>query len=113
VLLDLFSRNAWSVPIAGLNYLNESGKFILCGRFHATCFSRYRMLIRNVNVNIKLTRAPEFVCLLGNRYDNKAGINVLNAVLCVAEGELKPLLLAAHSYVFGINRQSYYAMTRT
>jgi hypothetical protein len=71
------------------------------------------MLISSVNVNIKLTRAPEFVFLLGNRDDNKAGINVLDAIICVAEGELKPLLLAAHSNILGIKRQSHYAVTRT
>jgi hypothetical protein len=71
------------------------------------------MLISSVNMNIKLTLAPEFFCLLGNRDDNKAGIKSLDAIHCVAEGELKPLLLAAHSNILGMKRQAHNAVTRT
>jgi hypothetical protein len=111
VLLDIFSRNAWSVPATGLNYLNESGKFVLCGRLHAACFNRNRTVISSVNVNNKLTRRPEFFCLVGNRCDNKASTTILDAILCVAEGELWPLLLAAYYNVLGITRQAHCGVT--
>jgi hypothetical protein len=64
-------------------------------------------------MNIILTRRPEFVCLLGNRDDKKAGVKILDAFLCFAEGELKPILLAADSNFFSIKWQSHYAVTHT
>jgi hypothetical protein len=113
LILDLFLGNAWSVPVTGLNYLKESGKFVLYERIHVACFNRYRMVSSNVNVNIKLTWSREFFCLLGNGDKSKAGIKKLYVFLCVGEDELKVFLLAALSNVFGIKKQSHYAVTRT
>jgi hypothetical protein len=71
------------------------------------------LVLSSVVVKIKITRRPEFLCLLGNRGDNKAVTKILDEILCVAEGDLKRLLLAASYNVFGITRQAHYGVKRT
>ena len=49
------------------------------------------MLINGVNMNIKLTRAPEAVYLLAPSDDTKLHIKNLDATLFINQVELKPL----------------------
>ena len=42
-----------------LNCLSDSQTLGLCGRFHADFFNSDKMLINDVDMNVKLTRAPE------------------------------------------------------
>jgi hypothetical protein len=59
-----------------LNHLNESKTIELYGRLHADLFNSDRMLINGVDMNIKLTRAPE--------------AKIIDATLFVTQVELKP-----------------------
>jgi len=55
------------------------------------------MLINGVDMNIKLTRAPEAFYLFGPSDDTKLRIKILDATLFITHVELKPPLLLAHS----------------
>jgi len=48
------------------------------------------MLIHGVDMNIKLTRAPESFYLLVPSDDTKLSIKILDATLFITEIELKP-----------------------
>jgi hypothetical protein len=61
------------------------------------------MLINGVDMNIKLTRAPEAFYLLGPS----------DATLFVTQVELKPPLLLAHANVLGMKRKAHYPVTHT
>jgi hypothetical protein len=71
------------------------------------------MLINGVDMNIKLTRAPEAFYLLGASGDTKLHIKILDTTLFVTQVELKPRLLLAHANVLGIKRITYYPVTHT
>jgi hypothetical protein len=74
-----------------LNYLGKSQTIELYGRLHADLFNSDRMLINGVDMNIKLTRAPEAFYLLGPSDDTKLRIKILDATLFITQVELKPL----------------------
>jgi hypothetical protein len=73
-----------------LNHLNESKTIEVYGRLHADLFNSDRMLINGVDMNIKLTRAPEAFYLLGPTDDAKVRVKILDAALFVTQVELKP-----------------------
>ena len=50
---------------------------VLFGRLHADLFNSDKMLINGVDMNIKLTRAPEGFYLLAPSDDNKLRIKIL------------------------------------
>jgi hypothetical protein len=62
------------------------------------------MLINDVDMNIKLTRAPETFYLLGPSDDAKLRITISDATLFVTQIELKTPLLLAHANVLGMKR---------
>jgi hypothetical protein len=66
------------------------------------------MLIIGVDMNIKLTRAPEAFYLLGPSDDAKVRIKILYATLFVTQVKLKPPLLLAHANVLGYKRKAHY-----
>jgi len=70
------------------------------------------MLINDVDMNIKLTRAPDAVYLLAPSDDNKVRIKILDATLFITQVELKPPLLLAHANVLGMKRKAHYPVTR-
>ena len=49
-----------------LNYLSDGETLELYGRLHANLFNSDKMLINGVDMNVKLTRAPEAFLLLGS-----------------------------------------------
>jgi hypothetical protein len=61
------------------------------GRLHADLFNSDKMLINGVDMNIKLTRAPESFYLSAPSDDNKVRIKILDANIFVSQIELKPL----------------------
>jgi len=71
------------------------------------------MLINGVDMNIKLTRAPEGSYLLAPSDDNKLRIKILDATLFINQIELKPPLLLAHASVLGMKRKAHYLVTHT
>jgi hypothetical protein len=71
------------------------------------------MLINGVDMNIKLTRAPEAFYLLGSSDDAKLRIKILDATHFVTEIKLKPPLLLAHANVLGMKRKAHYPVTHT
>jgi hypothetical protein len=71
------------------------------------------MLINGVDMNIKLTRAPEAFYLLGTSDDAKVRIKILDATLFVTQVELKPPLLLAHANVLGMKRKEHLPVTHT
>jgi hypothetical protein len=62
-----------------LNYLSEGQSIEMYGRLHADLFNSDRMFINDVDMNIRLTRAPEAFYLLGTTYDVKVRIKILDA----------------------------------
>ena len=67
------------------------------------------MLINGVDMNIKLTRAPESFYLLAPSDDVKVRIKILGR----SHVELKPPLLLAHANVLGMKRKAHYPVTHT
>jgi hypothetical protein len=57
-----------------LNYLGNNQTIGLYERLHADLFNSDRMLINGVDMNIKLTRAPEAFYLLASSCDTKVRI---------------------------------------
>jgi hypothetical protein len=55
------------------------------------------MLINRVDMNIKLTPAPEAFYLLALSDDSKFLIKIIYATLFITQVELKPPLLLAHA----------------
>ena len=96
-----------------LNYLSKSQTVELYGRLHADLFNTDRMLINGVDMNIRLTRAPEAFYLLGPEDDPKVRIKILDATLFITQIELKPPLLLAHANVLGMKRKAHYPVTHT
>ena len=70
------------------------------------------MLINGVDLNIKLTRAPEAFYLLARSDDNKLGIKIIDATLFITQVGLKPPLLT-HANVLGMKRKAHYTVTNT
>jgi len=96
-----------------LNYLNEGHTLELYGRLHADLFNSDKLLINGVDMNVKLTRAPEAFYLLAPTDDTKVRIKILDATLFVTQVELKPPLLLAHANVLGMERKAHYPVTHT
>ena len=71
------------------------------------------MLINGVDMNIKLTRAPEAFYLLATSDDRKLRIKILDDTLFITPVELKPPLLLAHANVLAMKRKSHYPVTHT
>ena len=71
------------------------------------------MLNNGVDMNIKLTRAPEAFYLLAPSDDMKVRIKILDAVLFITQVELKPPLLVAHANVLGMKRKAHYPVTHS
>jgi len=71
------------------------------------------MQINGVDINVKLTRAPDAYFLLAPSADNKVRIDILDATLYVTQVELKPHLLPTHGYVLGMKRKAHYPVTHT
>jgi len=71
------------------------------------------MLIKGVDMNIKLTRAPESFYLLAPSDDVKVRIKILEATLFITQVELKPPLLLAHANVLGMKCKAHYPVTHT
>jgi len=59
-----------------LNYLSNGKTLELYGRVHADLFNSDKMLINGVDMNIKLTRAPEAFYFLAPSDDNKVRIKI-------------------------------------
>ena len=74
------------------SYYLRNGKILeLYWRLHADFFNSDKMLINGVDINIKLTRAPESFYLGGPSGDNKVRIKILYDTLFITQAELKPL----------------------
>jgi len=71
------------------------------------------MVINDVDMKTKLTRAPDAFDLLAPSDDNKVRIKILNATLFITEVELKPPLLLAHANDLGMKRNTHYPVTHT
>jgi len=71
------------------------------------------MLINGVDMNIKLTRAPEAYYLLAPSDDNNVRIKILDATIFITQVELKPSLLLAHANVLGMKRKAHYSAIHT
>jgi hypothetical protein len=71
------------------------------------------MLINGVDMNVRLTRAPEAFYLLGTTDDAKVRIKIMDATLFLTQVEFKPLLLLAHANVLGMKRKVHYPITHT
>ena len=69
------------------------------------------MPINDVDMNIRLIRAPEAFYLLGPTDDNKVGIKILDATLFVTQIEIKPPLLLAHASDLDMKRKALYPFT--
>jgi hypothetical protein len=76
--------------ILRLIYLSNCQTIELYGRLHAGLFNSDRMLINGLDMNIKLTRAPEAFCLLAPLDDNKIRIKILVAAVVVTRNKLTP-----------------------
>jgi hypothetical protein len=83
----------------------------LYGRLHADLFNSDRLLLNGVDMNIKLTRAPEAFYLLGPSDDSKVRIKIMDATLFLTQVELKPPLLLAHANVLAMKRKALYPVT--
>ena len=81
------------------NYLSNVKNLELYGRLRADVFNSDKMLINCVDINIKVTRAPDAFYLLGPSDVNKVSIKILDATLFITQVELKLHLLLAHANV--------------
>ena len=75
--------------VTQLKYLRNCQTIKLHGRLHADLFISDKMLINAVDMNIKLTCAPETFYLLAPSDDIKLRIKILDANLFVTQVELK------------------------
>jgi len=71
------------------------------------------MLINAVDMNIKLTYAPEAFYLLAPSEENKLRIKIIDAALFITQVVLKPPLLLAHANILGMKPKAYYPVTNT
>ena len=90
-----------------LNFLSNSKTIELYGIFRADLFNSDKMLINGVDMNIKLTRAPEAFYNLVPSDDTKLRIKILDATHFVTQVEFKPSLLLAHANVLGMKRKAH------
>jgi len=74
-----------------LHFLSNCKILELYGIIHADVFSSNIVLINGVDINIKLTRAPESSYLLASSDDNILRFKILDALLFITQVELKPL----------------------
>jgi len=94
-----------------LNYLSSVNTIELYGRLHDDLFNSDKMIINGVDMNIKLTRAPESFYLLSHSDDSKVRIKILDATLFITQAELKHPLLLAHANVLAMQRKGHYPLT--
>lgn len=76
--------------ILRLIYLSNCQTIELCGRLHAGLFNSNRMLINVLDMNIKVTRAPEAFYPLAPLDDTKIRIKILVATVFVTRNKLTP-----------------------
>jgi len=76
-----------------------------------TCSVPIKMLINGLDMNIKLTRAPEAFYLLAPSDDNKVRIKILDATPFNTQVELNAPFLLAHANVLGMKRKAHYPVT--
>jgi hypothetical protein len=99
---------------ARLAFLNNSQTVELVGRIHADLFNSDRMLLNGVDLDIKLTRAPEAFYLMGPSNDTKVRIKIENATLYIDQAEIKPPILEAHTKALAVkNHKAHYPITHT
>jgi len=96
-----------------LNYFSNNKTIELYGRLHADLLNSDRMLINGVDMNIKLTSAPEAFHLLAPSDDTKLRIKILDATLFITQVELKTPLLLPRANVLGTKRKAHYPVTHT
>ena len=68
-----------------LNYLSSSQTLELYGRFHANLFNSDKKLFNGVDMNIKLTCAPETFYLLATSYDTKVCMKILDVTIFITQ----------------------------
>jgi len=73
-----------------INYLSNGSNIELYGMLHADLFNSVKMLTNGVDMNIKLTRAPESFRLLAPSDNNKVRVKISDATLFITQTELKP-----------------------
>jgi hypothetical protein len=78
-----------------LKFLNNSQTVELMGRLHGDLFNSDKMLINSVDMNIKLTRAPEAFYLLGPSDDTKVRIKIEDAIIVQLSSVVE------HSFISG------------
>jgi hypothetical protein len=96
-----------------LKCIGNSQTVELYGRLHADLFNSDKMLINGVDINIKMTRAPEAFYLLAPNDHTKVRIKILDVTVFINQVELKPPLLLAHANVLAMNRKAHYPVTHT
>ena len=93
-----------------LTYLSKCQTLELYGRLEVDLFNSDRMLINDVFVNIRLTRAPEALYLLGPSHEHMVHINILTLLLCCLYLVKDPLL--PHADVLCMKRKAHYHFTQ-
>jgi hypothetical protein len=97
-----------------LKFLNNSQTIQLSGRLHGDLFNSDRMLLNGVDMNIKLTRAPEALYLLGPTDDTKVRVMIEDATLHVTQAELKSPVLVSHTKVLAVKKEkAHYPITHS
>jgi hypothetical protein len=97
-----------------LAFLNNSKTITLSGKFHADLFNTNKMLLNGVNMDIKLTRAPETFYLLGPTNDTKVRIKIEDATLRIDQVEIKSPILEAHTKALVVKKKNaHYPITHT
>ena len=71
------------------------------------------MLITGVDMNMKLTRAPQSIYFLAPSDSTKVRINILDATLFISQVELKSPILVAYANVLGMKHKAHYPVTHT
>jgi len=71
------------------------------------------MLINGVDMNIKLTRAPDAFYLLATSDYNKLRIKILDTTHFITQVEMKSPLFLAHANILGMKRKAHYPVTHT
>ena len=74
-----------------MKYIGNSQTVELYGRLHADSLNSDKMLIKGVDMKIKLTRIPDAFYLLSPTDDTKVRIKILDATLVITQVELQPL----------------------
>ena len=84
----------------------SKGEFDMFGRIHADLFFQDRYLLDNVNVDVKLTKARDSFCLIGDGKDEYK-VKFLKAVLHVRQVRISPDVRLAHAKVLENNTAKY------